>query len=32
MLGSETEKVVARAGCPVIVIPAAYDKPLANAA
>jgi universal stress protein A len=32
MLGSETEKVVARAGCPVIIIPAAYGKPLANAA
>lgn len=32
MLGSETEKVVARAGCPVIVIPAAYRRPLANAA
>ena len=32
MLGSETEKVIARAGCPVIIIPAACGKPLANAA
>jgi nucleotide-binding universal stress UspA family protein len=32
VLGSETERVVARAGCPVVVIPAGYGKSLANAA
>jgi universal stress protein A len=32
VLGSETEKVVARACCPVVVVPATYGKPLANAA
>lgn len=32
VLGSETQKVVARAGCPVIVIPAGYGKCLADAA